>query len=387
MSGTTRGMTTRSRSKGTGSPSLREPDALDTSRDSSVSYRTDDEDESEDSSSPMSRGKRTSDDTRSSPDPSPLPRKNLYPKLSTKDTPESKPTKRTGRLYPDIHKESEKEKRLQEEEKRSPPKRNTNQASENTSSSGNMFIFVIVIIMLFAAYYLQLHEKFISQNNVSNTYSGVPEKNLYDDFRSNLKELQSAFAEQDRRLWRVIHAPIRRILMEEEPTYPAVLLFVVPKEQSSEKTATCLAQKVLAAVNNTYDIEGLAYINSNSVRNRDSAKEKRDLDDRLKEILEEKYQMGVVVDHIEQLSPFAMLLFHGYCDGDNAPYKKSVIVLVMHTDQDFHVLQNEDAVDDLLFKNWKIGLEEDKIPPLIARVANNKVVVKGEHPNVLKTHC
>jgi hypothetical protein len=49
---------------------------------------------------------------------------------------------------------------------------------------------------------------------------------------------------------------------------------------------------------------------------------------------ENEHFRSIAVDHFEQLSPRASLLFHGYCDGDNAPFKNVAIVFILHTNLD-----------------------------------------------------
>ena len=299
---------------------------------------------------------------------------NLYPKLS----PSPKPgTKSTNKLYPDLSEERKRE----GSPKR--PKASPSPTATSDSGSSSYFLYAILIVVAAAALF------YCYTNNKANVNTGYAQNQVqkpYDMFRQNLKELQQSFTEQDQRLWRAIHAPVRRILLEAEPTYPAVLLFVVPKDKLGSETASCLAQLIVRAVNTTNYKRSPVYINSEDLSTYQNAAQKKVLDEKLTESLDYHQQYGVVVDHIEMLSPHATLLFHGYCDGDNAPYKKSVIVLVVHTDKDFSVL-NEDSVDDLLSESWSSGLEEDKIPPLIARIANNKVLIKAEKLDSIKNVC
>ena len=77
---------------------------------------------------------------------------------------------------------------------------------------------------------------------------------------------------------------------------------------------------------------------------------------------------------MEALSPEAALLLHGYCDGDNAPYKQAMLILGLYLDQP---VANDKAAESALKKMWVSKLSEDKVAALLSRVANNIVLLRG----------
>ena len=216
--------------------------------------------------------------------------------------------------------------------------------------------------------------------------SSNPLVNPVENFKKEFKDLKSKFIAQDPDFWKRIKVPVLRVIRDEEPEYPAIVLLVVPKGESTSKTATCFAKRYRSIINKVYTGEEKlekGYINVQKISKNSVEEFKYELDHEIKELFNStKSEVHtIVIDHIEALDPNVMLLFHGYCDGDHAPYKKAMFVFVLHTD-----LETEKASEDLdktvdhhLLSLWGKNLDKDKIPPLIARVANNKALIQEEH--------
>uniref|UniRef100_K1Q486 Torsin-1A-interacting protein 1/2 AAA+ activator domain-containing protein n=1 Tax=Magallana gigas TaxID=29159 RepID=K1Q486_MAGGI len=212
-----------------------------------------------------------------------------------------------------------------------------------------------------------------------------PSKSIQEKGATPSTELQRTFTTQDKDFWKKIKVPVLRVIKEEEPEYPAVLLLVVPKGESTSQTATCLAKKYRSNLSKLYRGSGNineAYIDAQTLSSSGSVENiKYDLDNKIKELLDNTNTElpTMVIDHIEALDPNVMLLFHGYCDGDYAPHKKALILFVLHTNLDSKEIKNLDrTVDGLLQSLWGKNLDADKIPPLIARIANNKAMIHEE---------
>lgn len=262
-------------------------------------------------------------------------------------------------------------------------------AAQDSTHEKPFFTCILVIIIAVVAilvYYMNPHMlQFGTYQNTENNNSTDPLVKIKEDFKRYLLELQGVFTAQDKDFWKKIKVPVLRVIKEEEPEYPAVLLLVVPKGDSTSQTATCLAKKYRSNLSKLYSGSGNineAYIDAQTFSSSGSVENiKYDLDKKIKELLDNKNRElpTMVIDHIEALDPNVMLLFHGYCDGDYAPHKKALILFVLHTNLDSKEFKNLDrTVDGLLQSLWGKNLDADKIPPLIARIANNKAMIHEE---------
>lgn len=256
-------------------------------------------------------------------------------------------------------------------------------------------ILAIIAILLYMYYMNPQMLQFGTYQNAENSNSSDPLLQIKEDFKKYLSELQRIFTTQDKDFWKKIKVPVLRVIKEEEPEYPAVLMWVVPKGESTSQTATCLAKKYRSKLSKLYRGSGNineAYIDAQTLSSSGSVENiKYDLDNKIKELLDNTNTElpTMVIDHIEALDPNVMLLFHGYCDGDYAPHKKALILFVLHTNLDSKEIKNLDrTVDGLLQSLWGKNLDADKIPPLIARIANNKAMIHEEKMSSLtKSGC
>lgn len=256
-------------------------------------------------------------------------------------------------------------------------------------------ILAIIAILLYMYFMNPQMLQFGTYQNAENSNSSDPLLKIKEDFKKYLSELQRIFTTQDKDFWKKIKVPVLRVIKEEEPEYPAVLLLVVPKGESTSQTATCLAKKYRSNLSKLYRGSGNineAYIDAQTLSSSGSVENiKYDLDNKIKKLLDNTNTElpTMVIDHIEALDPNVMLLFHGYCDGDYAPHKKALILFVLHTNLDSKEIKNLDrTVDGLLQSLWGKNLDADKIPPLIARIANNKAMIHEEKMSSLtKSGC
>lgn len=280
-------------------------------------------------------------------------------------------------------------------EKRDKPSSPPAKSAKN-STHEILTCIVILIAVSFGIYYKYPHMlQFGTDQNTENKNSTDPLVKIKEDFKRYLSELQGIFTTQDKDFWKKIKVPVLRVIKEEEPEYPAVLMLVVPKGESTSQTATCLAKKYRSKLSKLYRGSGNineAYIDAQTLSSSGSVENiKYDLDNKIKELLDNTNTElpTMVIDHIEALDPNVMLLFHGYCDGDYAPHKKALILFVLHTNLDSKEIKNLDrTVDGLLQSLWGKNLDADKIPPLIARIANNKAMIHEEKMSSLtKSGC
>jgi hypothetical protein len=206
---------------------------------------------------------------------------------------------------------------------------------------------------------------------------------LIETFMADMNLIKFRFPSQTTQFWKIVRVSLKRIIKENYPDYPAVLLLVVPSGPKSSKTGTCIAKQLTKIVNTLYNVTSAKIIDIPSdIGHTTPDDEKKDLDNQIKNSFENEHFRSIAVDHFEQLSPRASLLFHGYCDGDNAPFKNVAIVFILHTNLDLKSLQGDRTlIDKHLMQLWSSSdspLDRDKIDPLLARVANNAAVVTAE---------
>lgn len=115
---------------------------------------------------------------------------------------------------------------------------------------------VPVIIAIIAIYYPHMLQYIRTYQNTENNNSTDPIVKIKEDFKRYLSELQGVFTAQDKDFWKKIKVPVLRVIKEEEPEYPAVLLLVVPKGDSTSQTATCLAKKYRSNLSKLYSGSG-----------------------------------------------------------------------------------------------------------------------------------
>ena len=198
-------------------------------------------------------------------------------------------------------------------------------------------------------------------------------------FLENFKEIKSSYPAQNARFWKIIGSQVKRVLSNDS-SYPAVILLGTPVGYSS--LGTCLTRRVVHAVNDAVSMSGESYIDTASLDQTSPAKTKYSLDENLKSKFDNS--KGAIIDHVEKLPAQAALLLHGYCDGDNAPYKDIVLFLVFHTDLTNDSL-NDKVVERSLEELWGSELGVDEMPALCSRIANNIVVLSPEDNESLST--
>lgn len=219
-------------------------------------------------------------------------------------------------------------------------------------------------------------------------------KTKFDLFKDQVRELKDQFPGQTIDLWRTILSATRHILVEESPDYPAVLLLALPKlsRNGEHKFAYCLANKLVHILNSLHNrvvrSDRIVFDIKTGLNKLKDVDNKRLLDDSLLDIFENKQSKGVVINHFESMTGTVPLIFHGYCDGDNAPFKDVLIVEIVHTDTDANSVANDKGyMDRYLGRLWGRTLDMDKVNPILARVANNVVPLNGEERSNLIKYC
>lgn len=172
-------------------------------------------------------------------------------------------------------------------------------------------------------------------------------------------------------LWKVVKASVKHVLESERPTYPGILLFATDKRNAA--VAAHIAETV--AVN--FEAAAMSEqpqkcsFDLSEISGLEAEEQKYKLDEWLQEQLKGRAR-AVVIDHLEVLAPEAALLLHGYCDGDNAPFKSALLIFVLCLEE---ISASPRSVENSFHKLLVTKLPEDKARALLSRVANNIGVV------------
>lgn len=233
-----------------------------------------------------------------------------------------------------------------------------------------LFILVFGLLAIAVGLYLYLNQK-PSDDIIDQSVD------FYKLFIPHFEKIREKYPSQTKRFWKVIHSSIKRLLTEKVETYPAVMLLGIPR--SSSMTGTCISKDIVKSLNDVFNSTLDGYIYSGSLNSNTAGKMKQDLDEKLIKNLENG--KGVVLDHIEKLPAQVALLLHGYCDGDNAPYKSAAIILGMHVDSVDSLKDEDTLIEGFLNDLWEKDLGIDEMPALRSRIANSVTVVNPE-PNL-----
>lgn len=195
-----------------------------------------------------------------------------------------------------------------------------------------------------------------------------------------IDEMQKTFPFQKKGTWISFLSALNSVT-EEEPSQPAVLLFV--SGNAAMRTMQNIAQTLAINTNKLLHTTNSAKANFQGVtvkvdeiadllRQDDTIKQ--ELDEQIHSILSQSF--SVILGPLEKIPPQAALLLHGYCDNFMAPFKKSVIILTATFD--YEIPRNSKEVEQKLHSLWDPTLGIDKSASIVSRVANNVVFIEPE---------
>jgi hypothetical protein len=205
---------------------------------------------------------------------------------------------------------------------------------------------------------------------------------MLSEYAIGMYKLQAEFPSQSDRLWRIITSATVRIIQEDEPVHPAVILLV--SDQGSSLLATCLAQRYAELVTKVFSAPAYSTFNCQTdTANKQPDEVKRELDNKFTSAFEARSRSGVVL-HIENLPGKAAMIFYRFCDNDNAPFKDVSIVLTLTLESaELHSEKDSVAFSELR-RVWESGINRDKMEPLFSRIGNSIAFVRPETQEVLQ---
>ncbi|XP_078603834.1 uncharacterized protein LOC144877673 isoform X2 [Branchiostoma floridae x Branchiostoma japonicum] len=198
-----------------------------------------------------------------------------------------------------------------------------------------------------------------------------------------LDVIRKRFPAQTDRVWQVVGAAILSHIAEADPVKPAVVIIGAPP--GAHSTADRLA-KALARI---YTVKPIA-IDSRRFAPVNAARAKLHLDRVLESgllgnDLRESGVIGgaraVVLTRLEALPGDAAMLFHGYCDHSEAPFKGAAYFFTVHCsdeiDPTLHYKEQERKVHQELKRAWR-NLPATHLGPLLGRITPLTAVVTPE---------
>ena len=197
------------------------------------------------------------------------------------------------------------------------------------------------------------------------------------EFHFNLKQIKQDFPSETDRLWSSVFAPIHRVIQDEDPSRPAVILIVTAR--STRTVAECLARKVATVVEALYD---LVPGESNPYLTLEAKKMKALTPDGARSEMEkalsgnfEEGHIAAVIHDLGSLPSEAAVIMHAYCRHESTRFQKAVILVTAYLDSGVTV--TAEHIEAYLSNAWK-ELGEDILNNLLSKFVSNVAVMTAE---------
>ncbi|KAG7159252.1 torsin-1A-interacting protein 1-like [Homarus americanus] len=257
--------------------------------------------------------------------------------------------------------------------------KDTKQSRRGASPVTLIFFFTLVLVSILVLYY---HVEETDKLQKSKVHKKSVEE-VYKDLKNELQTINAQIT-QPRHFWVQLIGQIDSIMVQ-NPRQPAIILVVAPKD--ARGTATCLIHKIAEAVNYAfgdsrfvmYDVKSDMHVHPRTL--------KQELDNVLQGLSETH---AAVIHSIEAIPGEAAMIFHAYCDNENAPFKQAIIFPIIEVDYYYENLAHkrlDNTVDDLLAEIWGVSLLPKDVSAIVSRIANAPVLIKPETPGRVKELC
>ncbi|XP_019630204.1 PREDICTED: torsin-1A-interacting protein 1-like [Branchiostoma belcheri] len=194
-----------------------------------------------------------------------------------------------------------------------------------------------------------------------------------DDHHTALNAIREVFVSQSDRVWMAADAVMTEHRTGGPPRRPAVLIIGAPP--GAHRTADVLAE----ALAKVYSEKPLM-IDSHQFSRVDADRAKLHIDRTLDSTFLGDVRSAVFT-RVDSLPGPAAMIFHSYCDHDDAQFKNVAYFMTVHcsddVDTDSPPKAQEEAILDYLKRSWE-DLHKEKRGPLLSRIASMVVVVKAE---------
>ena len=227
-------------------------------------------------------------------------------------------------------------------------------------------------------------------------YLGPPKNDMKPDFDlekvfgNGLEKLQLSFTNQTERFWKILRNRGKAHLRNKDPSQPLVFLLAAPP--AAHEYVDCLAIKLAEMLDPSHK-RNLARIDGEKEKGNPPEQTKKKMDDFLKKKIDALHRV-VLIHHLELLPPPSPLLFHSYCDDQNAPYKNLAIIFTVHMPVELSPSllpkeaegSAEKYLSDDVWAN-KASVDKDAVAALLVRIADTVVLMNGETSGSARDVC
>ena len=217
-----------------------------------------------------------------------------------------------------------------------------------------------------------------------------PDFDLEKVFGNGLEKLQLSFTNQTERFWKILGNRGKAHLRNKDPSQPLVFLLAAPP--AAHEYVDCLAIKLAEMLDPSHK-RNLARIDGEKEKGNHPEQTKKKMDDFLKKKIDARHRV-VLIHHLELLPPPSPLLFHSYCDDQNAPYKELAIIFTVHMPVELSPSllpkeaegSAEKYLSDDVWEN-KASVDKDAVAALLVRIADTVVLMNGETSGSARDFC
>ena len=217
-----------------------------------------------------------------------------------------------------------------------------------------------------------------------------PDFDLEKVFGNGLEELQLSFTNQTERFWKNLRSRGLTHLRNKNPSQPLVFLLAAPP--AAHEWVDCLAIKLAEMLDPSHK-RNLVRIDGEKEKGNPPEQTKKKMDDFLKKKIDALHRV-VLIHHLELLPPPSPLLFHSYCDDQNAPYKHLTIIFTVHMPVELSPSllpkEAEGSAEKYLSSDvWanKASVDKDAVAALLVRIADTVVLMNGETSGSARDLC
>ncbi len=242
---------------------------------------------------------------------------------------------------------------------------------------------VLALLVIMAVFFFQPNNSSpVNQVDMEAVDEPKLRQDMVEHFERKLQEIRELFPGQSKRFWTVIKAAIKRVLKDPVPLQPAVILVAGP--DGSRDFLLCLARKIASAVSEAYKSTEtvIEHLHSTSAFNSSP--------DDIKLLLDNKLSSGfhngartAIIHNLAEIPGKSAMMFHAYCDNENAPFKDVAIMFTVELSNHSSVFSERD-VEEFLQTRWTEHLDIDRVTPLLSRIGNNIAVYSKEPTEILK---
>lgn len=185
-----------------------------------------------------------------------------------------------------------------------------------------------------------------------------------------VSKLKKEHVNQPSLSFRIIKKALESVLVlknRTEPSAPAVLLLMSTKGAEVETAAFAeqLAELVASGYGNYQNIYG------NQLQTEDPDRAKKEIDNLIKGAPQyNNRHIVVLIRNLDVIPSKAVMMLHGYCDHENAPFKNAVFIMTISTDADVDNCESkhfDEAAESHLTRMWG-DLGKDKLNALLSRI-------------------